>query len=52
MAQAMDPGYSGAVDFRNARLVLGMDILRQIHFYIAYREEKLYFTSATAPAAP
>jgi predicted aspartyl protease len=49
MAKAMDSGFSGAPDFRNARLVLGMDILRQLHFYIAYREQKLYFTAATPP---
>lgn len=48
MARAMDSGFSGSLDFRNARLVLGMDILRQLHFYIAYREQKLYFT-ASAP---
>lgn len=52
LAQAMDSGYSGALDFRNARLVLGMDILRQLHFYIAYREQKLYFTAATPVATP
>ena len=52
LAQAMESGYSGALDFRNARLVLGMDILRQLHFYIAYREQKLYFTAATPAAAP
>jgi predicted aspartyl protease len=49
MAKAMDSGFSGSLDFRNARLVLGMDILRQLHFYIAYREQKLYFTAATPP---
>ncbi len=32
-------------------LVLGMDVLRQLHMYIAYRDEKLYLTPAgTAPA--
>jgi predicted aspartyl protease len=52
LAQAMESGYSGALDFRNARLVLGMDILQQLHFYIAYREQKLYFTAAAPSAAP
>jgi predicted aspartyl protease len=52
MAKAMDSGFSGSLDFRNARLVLGMDILRKLHFYIAYREQKLYFTAATPPPTP
>jgi predicted aspartyl protease len=30
------------------RLILGMGILRQLHLYIAYREHKLYVTSASA----
>lgn len=50
MAEAMDSGFSGSLDFRNARLVLGMDVLSRLHFYIAYREQKFYFTAAS-PAA-
>jgi len=52
MAKAMDSGFSGSLDFRNARLVLGMDILSRLHFYIAYREQKLYFTAAGPPQTP
>jgi predicted aspartyl protease len=33
-------------------MILGMDILRRLHFYIAYKEKKLYVTPASAPAAP
>jgi hypothetical protein len=29
-------------------LLLGIGILRQLHFYIAYREKKLYITQAQA----
>jgi predicted aspartyl protease len=29
-------------------MILGIDILRQLHLYIAYREEKLYITPALA----
>ena len=31
-------------------MILGMDILRRLHLYIAYREKKLYVTPAAAPA--
>lgn len=31
-----------------ASLLLGMDVLRQLHLYIAYREGKLYITGADA----
>lgn len=34
-------------------MILGMDILRHLHFYIAYKEKKLYVTpSGVPPAAP
>ncbi|HSM95782.1 MAG TPA: pepsin/retropepsin-like aspartic protease family protein [Rhizomicrobium sp.] len=33
---------------RTPQLILGMDILRQLHVYIAYREKKLYVTAAAA----
>ena len=32
-------------------MILGMDILHNLHVYIAYKEKKLYITPATAPAA-
>jgi predicted aspartyl protease len=32
-------------------MILGMDILHNLHLYIAYKEKKLYITPATAPAA-
>lgn len=31
-------------------MILGMDILHNLHVYIAYKEKKLYITPATAPA--
>ena len=33
-------------------MLLGMDVLRHFHFYIAYKENKVYITPATAPASP
>ncbi|HEX4295371.1 MAG TPA: retropepsin-like aspartic protease [Rhizomicrobium sp.] len=33
-------------------MILGMDILRRLHLYIAYTEKKLYITPAAPPAAP
>ncbi|HEX3808465.1 MAG TPA: aspartyl protease family protein [Rhizomicrobium sp.] len=33
-------------------MILGMDILRNLHLYIAYAENKLYVTPASAPDAP
>jgi hypothetical protein len=33
-------------------MILGMDILHHLHVYIAYKEEKLYITPASAPADP
>ncbi|MGH6876333.1 MAG: hypothetical protein ACREHV_03030 [Rhizomicrobium sp.] len=35
-------------DVLGARLFLGMDILRQIHLYIAYKERNLYVSAASA----
>ncbi len=43
------PDPSRAVGFGD--IILGMDILRHLHLYIAYKEKKLYITPATAPAA-
>lgn len=39
---------------RTPQLILGMDVLRQLHLYIAYKERKLYVTAASAgtPQAP
>jgi len=48
MAEAIDSGASGSSVIGGANLVLGMDVLSHLHFYIAYREKKLYFTAATA----
>ncbi len=28
--------------------LLGMEVLRQLHLYVAYKEHKLYVTSASA----
>jgi predicted aspartyl protease len=33
-------------------MILGMDILRQLHVYVAYKEEKLYITPAKTAAGP
>jgi predicted aspartyl protease len=48
MAEALDSGASGSSVIGGANLVLGMDVLSHLHFYIAYREKKLYFTAAAA----
>ena len=32
-------------------MILGVDVLRHLHVYIAYKEQKLYLTPAAAPAA-
>lgn len=37
---------------RTPQLILGMDVLRQLHLYIAYKERKLYVTAASAGAPP
>jgi hypothetical protein len=34
------------------QVLIGMDILRHLHLYIAYREQKLYITPASAPDVP
>ncbi|HEY7978608.1 MAG TPA: aspartyl protease family protein [Rhizomicrobium sp.] len=52
MAKAMDDGFSGSAVSGAARLILGMDALSHLHFYIAYKERKLYLTgSAPLPDA-
>jgi len=33
-------------------MILGMDILHNLHVYIAYKEKKLYITPATSPPVP
>lgn len=33
-------------------MLLGMNILRHFHIYIAYKEDRVYITPATPPAAP
>lgn len=48
MAEALDSGSSGSITMHHAKLVLGMDVLKALHIYIAYREEKLYITAAAA----
>jgi predicted aspartyl protease len=48
MAEAIDSGASGSSVVGGANLVLGMDVLSHLHFYIAYGEKKLYFTAAAA----
>lgn len=50
LTKAMDSGYSGSMVSGAARLILGMDALSHLHFYIAYKEQKLYITPAAAPA--
>jgi predicted aspartyl protease len=37
---------------RTPQLILGMDVLRQLHLYIAYKEHKLYVTAASAGTPP
>jgi predicted aspartyl protease len=32
-------------------LIIGMNLIRHLHLYIAYKEKKLYITSATPPVA-
>jgi predicted aspartyl protease len=32
----------------DSRLILGMNVLRQMHMYVAYQEKKLYVTAASA----
>lgn len=33
-------------------MLIGMNVLRHLHIYIAYKEKKLYITPASAPASP
>ena len=33
-------------------LTIGMDVLRKLHIYMAFKENKLYLTPASAPAQP
>ena len=32
-------------------MIIGMDVLRKLHMYIAFGERKLYVSPASAPAA-
>jgi predicted aspartyl protease len=41
---------SGARPYVGAQLALGMDILRQLHLYVAYKERNLYASAANAAA--
>lgn len=34
--------------FRRPKIIIGMNVLRQLHLYIAYKEQKLYVTAASA----
>jgi predicted aspartyl protease len=44
-----DEALSGVIGAkRRAPLIIGNDILRQLHFYIAYNEKKIYLTAADA----
>ena len=40
-----------SVDESRVTMLIGMNVLRHFHLYIAYKEEKLYITPASAPAA-
>jgi predicted aspartyl protease len=42
-----DPLY-GAEELKTADLILGLNVLRKLHLYIAYGEQKLYVTEAGA----
>lgn len=44
--------YSGTPPYLGARLYLGMDVLRHLHLYIAYKERNLYVSAANAGATP
>jgi hypothetical protein len=43
-SRVMDSGW----DYHPPKLILGMNILRQLHMYIAYKEKMIYVTSADA----
>jgi predicted aspartyl protease len=38
-------------DESHVTMLIGMNVLRHFHLYIAYKEQKLYITAAGAPAA-
>jgi predicted aspartyl protease len=42
----LDPQYAPHLDTPD--LILGMDVISKLHLYIAYKEHKIYLTSATA----
>jgi predicted aspartyl protease len=41
-------GYQGRTNIHAPHLVLGTDILRHLHLYIAFKEQKIYATAADA----
>jgi hypothetical protein len=41
-----------ADDGMQDELLIGMDVLRQLHVYIAYGEQKLYITPPDQPVTP
>jgi predicted aspartyl protease len=43
---------SKMLDWGGPRLLLGMGVLRRLHLYISYKEEKLYVTPATQYDSP
>jgi len=51
-APAGNPIHSEARPDVQWTMVLGMNILRHFHLYIAYKEKKIYITPAEQPAAP
>ena len=54
-----DPNNAGRTDSRIKKedddlgpdLSIGMDVIRQLHIYVATKEDKLYITAADAPPA-
>ena len=44
--QTNDPIYG--VQFRAPPMILGLNVLRKLHLYISYQEEKIYATAADA----
>jgi hypothetical protein len=55
-----DPNNSGRTDTRVSRIddniggnvTIGLDVLRHLRLFVAYGEDKLYVTPASAPVAP
>ncbi|HXL98647.1 MAG TPA: hypothetical protein VN932_01870 [Rhizomicrobium sp.] len=47
-------GYQGKEAIHTPNLMVGLDVLRHLHLYIAYKEGKIYATAADAapPATP